>query len=83
MIPESTGPSGQLDKWIYFPQSHSRMDMMNNVLGSAKPSTNQVGYLFLHRWVGMVKGGYLDKNYAASGRIPRTSAFDAFNIFGI
>jgi hypothetical protein len=57
--------------------------MMKNVLGSAKPSTDQVGYLFLHRWVGMVKGGYLDKNCAASGRIPRTSAFDTFNIFGI
>ena len=57
---------------------------MKNVLGFVKPSTDQVGYLFLHRCVGMVKGGYLDKYNAASERIPRTSsAFDAFNIFDI
>ena len=31
----------------------------------------------LHRRVGMVEGWYLDENNAASGRIARTSAFDA------
>ena len=48
-----------------------------------KASTDKVWYLLLHHCVGMVKGGYLDENNAASGRMPKTGAFDAFNIFGI
>ena len=56
---------------------------MKNVLGSVKPSVDYLRYPLLSRCVGMVEGGYLGKNNAASGRIPRTSAFNTFNISSI